>query len=62
MLKRILRRNEFRADEFCGHAWYLAFLLDLVSENLARVAATAEQILGVLNKDSGLMVEFTKRT
>jgi polysaccharide export outer membrane protein len=31
---------------------------DLVSENLARVAATADQILAALNKDSGLMVEF----
>ena len=31
---------------------------DLVSENLARVTATADQILGVLNRDSGLMVEL----
>ena len=33
---------------------------DIVSDNLDRVAATAEQILGVLNKDSGLMVEFKR--
>jgi polysaccharide export outer membrane protein len=33
---------------------------DIVSENLDRVAATAEQILEVLNKDSGLMVEFKR--
>ena len=31
---------------------------DIVAENLARVAASAEQILGVLNKVSGLMMEF----
>jgi polysaccharide export outer membrane protein len=31
---------------------------DLVSENLARVAATADQILAAVNKDSGLMVEL----
>jgi protein involved in polysaccharide export with SLBB domain len=31
---------------------------DLVSENLARVAATAEQILAAVNRDSGLMVEL----
>jgi polysaccharide export outer membrane protein len=31
---------------------------DLVSENLARVAATTDQILAVVNKDSGLMVEL----
>jgi hypothetical protein len=29
-----------------------------VSENLARVAATADQILAAVNKDSGLMVEL----
>jgi protein involved in polysaccharide export with SLBB domain len=31
---------------------------DLVAENLAHVAATAEQIIGVLTRDSGLMVEM----
>ena len=31
---------------------------DLVSENMARVAATADQILAAVNKDSGLMVEL----
>ena len=31
---------------------------DLVSENLSRVAATADQILAAVNKDSGLMVEL----
>jgi protein involved in polysaccharide export with SLBB domain len=31
---------------------------DIVKDNLDRVAATPEQILEVLNKDSGLMVEF----
>jgi protein involved in polysaccharide export with SLBB domain len=31
---------------------------DLVAENLSRVAATAEQILSVLNRDTGMMVEF----
>jgi protein involved in polysaccharide export with SLBB domain len=31
---------------------------DLVSENLARVAATADQILAAVNRDSGLMVEL----
>src|SRR5256714_11328922 len=31
---------------------------DLVAENLARVAATADQIIGVLTRDSGLMVEM----
>jgi polysaccharide export outer membrane protein len=31
---------------------------DLVSENLARVTATADQILAAVNKDSGLMVEL----
>src|SRR5260370_6479712 len=31
---------------------------DLVSENLARVTASADQILAALNKDSGLMVEL----
>ena len=33
---------------------------DIVSDNLERVAATAEQIQEVLNKDSGLMVEFKR--
>ena len=33
---------------------------DIVSDNLDRVAATADQILEVLNKDSGLMVEFKR--
>src|ERR1700736_3915463 len=33
---------------------------DIVSENLDRVSASAEQILDVLNKDAGLMVEFKK--
>ena len=33
---------------------------DIVAENLDRVAATADQILEVLNKDSGLMVEFKR--
>jgi polysaccharide export outer membrane protein len=33
---------------------------DIVSDNLDRVAGTAEQILEVLNKDSGLMVEFKR--
>ncbi len=31
---------------------------DILKDNLDRVAATPEQILEVLNKDSGLMVEF----
>jgi protein involved in polysaccharide export with SLBB domain len=31
---------------------------DLVAENLARVAATADQILAAVNKDSGLMMEL----
>lgn len=31
---------------------------DLVSRNLEHVAATADQILAVLNRDSGLMMEF----
>lgn len=31
---------------------------DLVSENLARVAATADQIFAAVNRDSGLMVEL----
>jgi protein involved in polysaccharide export with SLBB domain len=34
---------------------------DIVSDNLDRVAATADQILEVLNKDSGLMVEFKRQ-
>lgn len=34
---------------------------DIVSDNLDRVAATADQILEVLNKDSGMMVEFKQR-
>jgi polysaccharide biosynthesis/export protein len=33
---------------------------DIVSDNLDHVAATADQILDVLNKDSGLMVEFKR--
>jgi protein involved in polysaccharide export with SLBB domain len=33
---------------------------DIVSDNLDRVAATAEQIQEVLSKDSGLMVEFKR--
>ena len=33
---------------------------DIVSDNLDRVAGTPEQILEVLNKDSGLMVEFKR--
>src|SRR5215472_19083121 len=32
----------------------------IVADNLDRVAATAEQILEVLNKDAGLMVEFKR--
>jgi polysaccharide export outer membrane protein len=31
---------------------------DIIQDNLARAAATSEQILEILNKDSGLMVEF----
>src|SRR5713101_5524944 len=31
---------------------------DIISDNLDRVAASADQILEVLNKESGLMVEF----
>lgn len=31
---------------------------DIISENLARVAASADQILAILNRDSGLMVEL----
>ena len=31
---------------------------DLVSENMARVTAAADQILAAVNKDSGLMVEL----
>jgi len=34
--------------------------LGIVADNLDRVAATAEQILEVLNKDAGLMVEFKR--
>ena len=33
---------------------------DLVSDNLDRVAASAEQILELLNRDAGLMVEFKR--
>jgi len=33
---------------------------DIISENLDRVAASADQILGVLNGESGLMVEFKR--
>jgi polysaccharide export outer membrane protein len=33
---------------------------DIVADNLDRVAATAEQILDLLNKDAGLMVEFKR--
>ena len=33
---------------------------DIVADNLDRVAATAGQILELLNKDAGLMVEFKK--
>jgi polysaccharide export outer membrane protein len=33
---------------------------DLVTDNLDRVAATAQQILELLNKDAGLMVEFKR--
>lgn len=33
---------------------------NIVSDNLGRVAASAEQILEVLRKDSGLMVEFKR--
>ena len=33
---------------------------DLTADNLERVAATAEQILEILEKDAGLMVEFQK--
>jgi polysaccharide biosynthesis/export protein len=33
---------------------------DLVTDNLDRVAATADQILELLNKDAGLMVEFKR--
>lgn len=33
---------------------------DIVADNLNRVAATADQILEVLNKDAGLMVEFKR--
>jgi polysaccharide biosynthesis/export protein len=33
---------------------------DMVADNLDRVAATAPQILELLNKDAGLMVEFKK--
>src|SRR5260370_40477946 len=33
---------------------------DIVSDNLDRVAGTAEQILAVLNKDSGLLAEFKR--
>lgn len=32
--------------------------MDLAAENVSRVAASAEQILSVLNRDSGMMVEF----
>ena len=33
---------------------------DIVSDNLDRVAANAEQILEILNKDAGLLVEFKR--
>lgn len=33
---------------------------DLTADNLDRVAATAEQILGILERDAGLMVEFQR--
>ena len=33
---------------------------DIISDNLDRVAASAEQILEVLNKEAGLMVEFKR--
>ncbi|MGH9742065.1 MAG: hypothetical protein ACRD51_06900, partial [Candidatus Acidiferrum sp.] len=33
---------------------------DLVTDNLGRVAATADQILELLKKDAGLMVEFKR--
>ena len=33
---------------------------DIISDNLDRVAASADQILEVLNKDAGLMVEFKR--
>src|SRR5205807_855476 len=33
---------------------------DIVSDNMDRVAATAEQILEALNKDPGLMVEYKR--
>ena len=33
---------------------------DIVSDNVAHVAATPEQILGVLNRDPGLMVEMKR--
>lgn len=33
---------------------------DIVSDNLERVAATADQILQILSKDAGLMVEFKR--
>ena len=33
---------------------------DLTADNLDRVAATAEQILGTLERDAGLMVEFQR--
>lgn len=34
--------------------------LDIVGDNLDRVAATADQLLGLLSKDAGLMVEFKR--
>ncbi|HKV25365.1 MAG TPA: SLBB domain-containing protein [Candidatus Acidoferrum sp.] len=33
---------------------------DLMADNLGRVSATAEEILGVMSKDAGLMVEFKR--
>src|SRR5215472_14677084 len=34
--------------------------IDIVTENLKRVAATAEQILDILNRNTGLMVELKR--
>lgn len=34
---------------------------DIVADNLDRVAATAEQILEILNREAGLMVELKRR-
>ena len=45
-----------RAQSFAGSGERT----DIVTENLKRVAATAEQILDILNRNPGLMVELKR--